>query len=169
MYKGKWSYIKNAGVFLLAGIHSFILVTFFYKIWIQPLSIIILLTGGGLIIFALITFIANGAYYYYFFIGIIFSSIPFIFLLPYNSYIIIPEVIIILSLMYRNLTRGEAYIKTNEVGLTNIPRDITSIKINRNVSNQMRSSPKKNQLNVKMFFIALTLTMLYLISVLILI
>ena len=164
MYKGEWSSLKNAGVFILIGIHSFILALCFFNKWINPISIFCLFAGGSLIVLALITFMINKYYYYYFLIGFVVGSIPVIFFLPYSSIIIIPEVILLLSLMFRSLTKGETYIKTYEAGLTNIPRNLTSLKVSQNDSNQKELYPKKNQPNVKMFFVTLTLTMMFFFS-----
>ncbi|MBY9003467.1 MAG: hypothetical protein KGD73_05815 [Candidatus Lokiarchaeota archaeon] len=133
------------------------------------------ISSVGLVTLAFYSFLTTKSYYYYFYIGIIISSIPLIFVVYISSVLIVPELIILLTLIYRGLTIGETYIKTYEAGLTNIPTHLTKTDfIPKNINyrqpesttsikNRNNNLENKNY-NVKILIVSLLLTATFLSS-----
>jgi hypothetical protein len=65
-----------------------------------------------LITLGLYSFLTSKHYYYHYYIGIIFSSIPLLFVISFSAIIIIPEVAILLILFFRGTDDSEKYIHT---------------------------------------------------------
>ena len=111
---------------MVLGLHTFLFAYFIYTTLPDyVITITSSLSIASLIILGVYSFLTTKSYYYYFYIGIIISSFPLVFVVYTSAILIVPELIILLMLMYRGLTIGETYIKTYEAGLTNIPTHLT--------------------------------------------
>ncbi len=179
MFKGKLSTLKNFIYLMILGLHAFLFAYFFYYTWFNYMSIIISLSSVGLVTLALYSFLTTKSYYYYFYFGIILGSIPLVFVIHISGVLIVPEVIILLMLMYRGLTIDETYIKIYEAGLTNIlptlttvdvvPKDLSKTKEVRNpesttpIKNEDKNIEQKKQ-SLKMLAVNLLLTTTFFIS-----
>ena len=183
MFKGKLSTLKNNIYLIILELHTFLFAYFIYTTLPDyVITIISSLSIGSLIILGFYSFLTTKSYYYYFYIGIIVSSVPLIFMLYLSAILIVPELIILLMLMYRGLTIGETYIKVYEAGLTNIPTNLTTIDViprngskSKEVWNPDSTLPKRSEvkrlegktLNVKMQLLCFILTSVSFISLII--
>ena len=112
MFKGKASFLKNLVYLVLLGLHTvafiyFLLYTYldFIPTILASISFIILI---GL---ALYSFFASKSYYYYFYIGIVISSIPIFFIIYFSAIFIIPEVVVLVVLLFNALDQSSNYFK----------------------------------------------------------
>jgi len=171
MFEGKFSFLRNLFYLILLSLHAFLFVYFLYYTWFNYMIIISSLSSVGLVSLALYSFLTNKSFYYYFYIGMILSSIPLVFVVHISAVLIVPELIILLMLMYRRLTIGETYIKIYEAGLTNIPTNLTTINVvprdisrPKGVRNLDSSLPNRSEEKWFYSFLSFFLTFVSLIS-----
>lgn len=162
MFEGKFSMLRNLFYFMLLGLHASLFAFFFYYSWFNYIIIISSLSSLGLVSLALYSFLTTKSYYYYFYIGIIISSIPLVFVIHLSAVLIVPELIILLMLMYRGLTEGETYIKTYETGMANRFINLTTANvIPKNLKQKQQTKGTRNPeitTLVKMSILSLFLT-----------
>ena len=112
MFKGTASLLKNLGYLLLLGLHIVVFIYFllytylnFIPTILSSISFIILV---GL---ALYSFLTSKSYWYYFYIGIVISSIPIVFIIYFSAIFIVPEVIVLVVLLFNGLNQSTNYYK----------------------------------------------------------
>lgn len=113
MFKGKLSLIKNGLFLIIITLHGFFYIWFlnysWFNIFIFTISIISFIS---LICLALISFLNSESNLFHIYIGIIISSFPIIFIIDISSFLIVPEVIILIILFIQGTDKSEAYLKT---------------------------------------------------------
>ncbi|TFG17408.1 MAG: hypothetical protein EU531_03495 [Promethearchaeota archaeon] len=112
MFKGKLSIWKNLTYLILLGVHTFLYVYFLnYSMFNYIVFILSLISFLSLICSALYSFITSKSYFHQFYIGIIISSIPFVFFNNFTAFFIAPEVVILLILFFRGTDDSKRYLQ----------------------------------------------------------
>ena len=112
MFKGKFSTLKNCIYLMILGLHTFLFAYFIYTTLPDyVITIIPSLSIASLIILGFHSFLTTKSYYFYFYIGIIISSVPLIFIVYLSAILIIPELIILIILLFNGLEQGSVYYK----------------------------------------------------------
>ena len=114
MFKGKLSTLKNFSYLMILGLHTLI---FAYFIFTTLPDYVITITSSlsiaSLIILGFYSFLTTKLYYIYFYIGIIISSAPITLILGLTANLIVPELIILIILLFNGLEQGSVYYRVS--------------------------------------------------------
>jgi hypothetical protein len=184
MFEGKLSVLKNLIYLILLGAHTFLFAYFLY-ITFQNLIVTIIETLSivSIIALAMYSFLTTKPYYYYFYISIIVSSFPIIFIVYLASLLVVPELSILIILLWRGLNKSETYMKMRVDKKANLfqhdPAVVNPLSgVAKTLPFRMEevwnpdstipirteeTCPEKNNLRVKMQLISFSLTIVFLI------
>jgi len=112
MFTGKASFLKNLGYLLLLGLNTVIFIYFVLNTYLDYIPTILGSISFTILVgLAFYSFLTSKSYYYYFYIGIILSSIPIIFIIYLSAVFIVPEVIVLVVLLFNGLNQSANYYK----------------------------------------------------------
>jgi hypothetical protein len=136
MFKGKASFLKNLGYLLLLGLHSVVFIYFLLYTYLDLIPVILCSISFIILIgLAFYSFLTSKSYFYFFYFGIVISSIPIIFIVYISAILIVPEVVVLVVILFNALDESSNYYKMR------VDKEANLLQHDPAVSGMFRNTP----------------------------